>query len=199
MHRHQISRAVFAAILSAMTAALLGCAAQSRTQVSEFQQDLITDGVTDSEYREAFDAAARCMDEHGWEVSDIRLDSDGLRLTANIQKKQSTTGSGTQSAQEEGVEFTKVSKECRSEYLDEVEYEYILAHTLTGSERDAEMQALIDCLQQPWNGVTGVQTTDDETQVRTKILDQLANTPALGTALTCLEQHARVFPPVKPD
>lgn len=102
------------------------------------------------------------------------------------------------SSDEQSKADAKLGRECFAAYFTDVDYEYRLAHTLTGAAREAEMKLLIECLETK-AGVTGVEVSDDRIAVAEKISEQVAYDEAARMAASrCRDAHMLVFPPPDP-
>lgn len=160
---------------------------------TEFQAKLIKGGVTDAEYRIAVEAYYSCVKERGWKVGEIRPDpQDDLKLSASFQKDPNGATANL-TDKEERSEAWKTMTECREQYLRAVEYQYLLEHTLTGAEQQAEMAQLIECLR--GLGIMDVLASDDGEKVNAKINAHFGKEPTRLPAFQCVSAHPRLFPP----
>lgn len=160
----------------ALTVVLLltGCSA-GPDQTSE------DDRPTRAEYEAAQEATRKCLEERGF--------------TLEIEEHDRQVIYGVDSTTEEGsVAFN----ECAAEHLDEIEAAYSDPGHLTGAERDAEMQRLLDCLAD-----TGVHDLSSETTDSQVFLDRIGDGTlsdlGLSDALRCFNTHRGVWPPGDPN
>lgn len=173
---------------------------EAQLEISEFQQSLIDGGVTDTEYQTAVDAMVNCMEAQGMRAS---LNRSANGLTQDFSWSPVPDGPfdvrNLDEAQHKALarKQARVYWSCNTEFLRDVQYEYLKAHTLTGAARDAEMNALITCLETA-AGVTGVNLEDNREQVQAKIDAQvMLGRPEQILAGMCMQRHELVFPPIR--
>lgn len=135
--------------------------------------------VTLAEYKQALEATKSCVNEAGFETSDLRVSPDGVLWGFQI----SSSGPGDES----GIE---AYDQCRPIHLEEIERAYFAANIPTGAKRDELVTEMIECLESA--GVEGVTHAMVETEIVSAIVEQFPNDYTPG--LLCLENARMAFP-----
>lgn len=148
---------------------------------SAFQEGIIADGViTEAEYLSAVDAAARCMEDKGWEVGKPSPRPDGI----TYDFATGATGGDLETEPERNqIDYN----ECADGTIDPLEMAYFEANLFTGEERERAYRELAECLAA--NGVDGV--VDGATLSEVSILLQEAD--ASDAAHMCVDRSGRLF------
>lgn len=185
---------------------LAGCVAPQKSpedEVSQFQQELIKDGTTDAEFQQSADASVECMNKEGLTAS-VRLVPGSYPMNFNFTIKEDPTGpiaklrEGSSAKVSEADKLSlRVQMTCMSENFIYVQYEYQLAHTLAGQEREEGMADLIECMETT-GGVSGVLAGDERLEIYRKIEAVYPDPSKRDLASSCMSTHLNLFPPEWP-
>ncbi len=157
----------------------------TKTEPSPFQEAIIADGViTEAEYLGAVQAAADCMTDRGWEVSEPERRLDGVTYAFAT----GSSAAASESQQDRSDRNERDFNECAAGTIDPLEMAYFDLNLYTGAERSAAYGDLADCLQD--SGVDG--EVDGRSREEISIL--LQDSAASDAAYLCLERAARLFP-----
>ena len=142
---------------------------------------ILSDGVVSlAEYKQALTAESACVNQAGFQTTQLREQSDKIRWSFNVKVSDDVDLN----------EATSIQDSCYAQYVNDIEKVYYLAHVPTGADRDAMFIQLIECLDNV--GVSGVSRTDTEQD----IVKAIANSGSgdLSPGLLCLDQYRAVFP-----
>ena len=145
--------------------------------------------ITEAQYRGAIEAEAACVQQAGYQTTPIAKGSDGLTLQFGLSVP---TGIeiGTTAGDSWNAAAQAAQDQCYQRYAHDVEHAYIAAHVPSGSQRDADFDAMLSCLADA--GVTGLSRDDTETQIVNAVVTQLPNDWSRGFA--CMDAYQYIFP-----
>lgn len=129
-----------------------------------------------AEYRKAVEAGAACVEDAGFQTTEIREGADGVTLEFNIIASSD--------------EISGVATACYEKHTLAVERAYFWSNIPTGAERDRLHGKLLECIEAA--GVSGVSRADSEQALVKAMADQLGDN--MTEALLCIDQFRTVFP-----
>ena len=142
--------------------------------------------VTEDEYRSALQGQIRCVRAAGWRTTALTTRSDGILMTFGlvVQPDHDTEPDRQHAAD--------VQRACYERQVGDIERVWFMQHVPRGAARSAMYASLIHCLEAL--GVSGVQDGMEQAAVMKQITRSLGD--GFGPALTCMDQHAVLFPEV---
>ncbi len=135
-------------------------------------------------YRQAVEAMRRCVQDAGYQVTEVYPDPTGATQRLAFAVVQAGDEAAAQTAYDA----------CYDTHLKATETAFLRQEPLTGAARDQAMADLIGCLAEV--GVEGLSptTTDSRVFVRA-IMESGLDSDGRFRAMTCMERYRAVWPP----
>jgi hypothetical protein len=136
--------------------------------------------VTAEQYRQAVEDTRDCLDEQGFQVSDVGEGSAGVLLSFTWESAEGAP---------------EAYGSCYEEHLKVIEHHWFHSNVPSGSERDAMVGEFRECLAGVGVNVSAVPLTDDLAELLVAIQEQIDDeSEEFADVLLCIDDYRLLYP-----